>query len=209
MGSDPKPEREDDGQNQHIETCADLTAFFYETVTRALAERRIDAPCHTERYLVMLLSELGKDELSSSCTFVELELDARSGNREMRLSKLRALGDRALSYSGLFDLHRERYGLARDYVRGVGSRAYRIAGELASRSRDRVERLRADVFGDLGRRFDAYADVLEDVRESTALGTPDDVLSLFERCAKSHSPTLARRLSEHGVLTLSFDPVES
>ena len=54
---------------------------------------------------------------------------------------------------------------------------------------------------DLGDRFSTYAAVLEDVREATALGGGDDLLSLFERYQKSHSPALLERMISQGVWT--------
>ena len=94
---------------------------------------------------------------------------------------------------------RERLGLSRAYVTGMGESAYRCASHLASASRQKHERLKAEVYYDLGERFTTYAAVLEDVREATALGGGDDVLSLFERYQRSHSPALLERLLEQGV----------
>jgi hypothetical protein len=61
------------------------------------------------------------------------------------------------------------------------------------------------VFQDLGAHFRTYAEVLEDVREATALGTPDDVLSLYERFQKTRSPAVAERLAAHGVLSVQIN----
>jgi hypothetical protein len=58
------------------------------------------------------------------------------------------------------------------------------------------------VFRDLGAHFRTYAQVLEDVRESTVLGTPDDVLALYERFCKTRSPAVAERLLAHGVVSV-------
>ena len=79
----------------------------------------------------------------------------------------------------------------------MGSRAYRCASQLAASARGPA-RARAPVFFDLGEHFVTYADVLDDVREATALGTRDDVLSLYERYTKTGSPALLSRLSERG-----------
>jgi hypothetical protein len=183
-----------------IECHHDLRAFFHETLTRALATRKVEAPPNTEYYLVGLLELLGHDTAPLSRSLVELEVDATSQAEDAsRLERLRTLGDQALSVTGLFDAHLERHGISRAYVADVGARAYRNAGQLAGVRRG----AHAAVFLDLGERFSTYADVLEQVRETTVLGTPDDVLSLYERYQRTHSPALMERLASHGVFAVS------
>jgi hypothetical protein len=191
--SEPPPSR--------IECHTNLSAFFYETLNKALSSRRIEAPQHTESYLVHLLAELAHTAASMSQSLVELRCDAELGPRTERLAKLRALGDRALSVSSLFEAHLDHQGVSRTYVTDMGKSAYRTASHLASASRHSHERARAEVFFDLGERFSTYATVLEDVREATALGGGSDVLSLFERYRKTHSPALLERLLAQGVWT--------
>jgi hypothetical protein len=185
----------------HIECHRDLSAFFYETLSKALATRGIAVPTHTESYLVRMLASLAHDPGALSQSLVELRCHAEQGPRETRLETLRTLGDHALSVSSLFEPHRERIGLSRAYVTGMGETAYRNASQLASASHRKHERQRAEVFFDLGEHFMTYAAVLEDVRESTALGGGDDVLSLFERYRKTQSPALLARLLEQGAWT--------
>lgn len=182
-----------------IECHHDLRSFFHETLTRALASRGVEAPPPTEHYLVGLLALLGHNTAPLSRSLVELELDAGQAEDTSRLERLRTLGDQALSVMGLFDAHLERHGISRSYVADVGARAYRNAGQLASACR----RAHAEVFVDLGMRFSTYAQVLEHVRETTALGTPDDVLSLYERYQRTHSPALMERLVAHGVFSVA------
>jgi hypothetical protein len=190
-----------------IECHRDLSAFFYETLNKALSSRRVEAPQHTESYLVQLLSALAHGASVLSQSLVELRCDAELGPREERLSKLRTLGDSALSASSLFEAHLDRQGVSRTYVTDMGMSAYRCASLLASASRHRGERARAEVFFDLGEHFTTYASVLEDVREATALGGGSDVLSLFERYRKTHSPALLEKLLAQGVLPgLADDP---
>jgi hypothetical protein len=193
---------ESDAQSTRIECHIDLSAYFHETLTHALATRRIDAPAPTEFYLVGLLTALGHDTAALSRSLVELSFDVQGSSRDERLARLRNVGDQALSVMGLFDAHLARRGISRTYLADLGSRAYRTAGQLACRSREGGERARAQVFQDLGARFRTYAEVLEDVREATALGTPDDVLALYERFQKTRSPAVAERLAAHGVLSV-------
>jgi len=182
-----------------IECHHDLRAFFHETLTRAFASRGVEAPPPTEHYLVGLLALLGHNTAPLTRSLVELELDAGQREGSGRLAQLRAVGDQALSVMGLFDAHLERHGISRSYVADVGARAYRHAGQLAGARR----RANAEVFLDLGARFSTYAQVLEQVRETTALGTPDDVVSLYERYQRTQSPMLMERLQAHGVVYVS------
>lgn len=193
---------ESDGQSTRIECHIDLSAYFHETLTHALASRRVEAPAPTEFYLVGLLSALGHDTAALSRSLVELSFAAQSSTRSERLTRLRTVGDQALSVMGLFDAHLERRGISRSYLADLGSRAYRSASDLARTSKESGERARAQVFLDLGAHFRTYAEVLEDVREATALGTRDDVLSLYERFCKTKSPVVAERLLAHGVVSV-------
>ncbi len=202
---------ESDANATLIECHVDLQAYFHEVLTRALASRRVDAPAPTEFYLVGLLATLGHDTAALSRSLVELSselVEGRAGSDE-QLSRLRCVGDQALSVSGLFEAHLARRGISRSYVSEVGSRAYRSASQLASKSRERAERARAEVFFDLGEHFRTYTEVLEDVREATVLGTPDDVLSLYERFCKTRSPAVAERLLAHGVISARGSQVAS
>jgi len=194
--------READGSTQTtvIECHVDLKAFFRETLTRATCSRKLAVPELTEFYLVGLLSALGHDVEGVSRSLVELSFDVNDEREADRLTRLRSVGDQALSVAGLFDAQLERRGISRTYLGELGARAYRGAGALAERSRDLCQRARAAVFLDLGAHFGLYAELLEDVREATVLGTPDDVLALYERFQKTRSPAIAERLLGHGVL---------
>lgn len=191
------------GESAHIECHTDLSAYFHETLTRAFATKGIEAPEPTEFYLVGLLAGLGHDTAALSRSLVEMCLDLERVSEGERLARLRRVGDHALSISGLFDVHLDRRGISRSYVVELGSRAYRSASHLASASVHGGERARAEVFFDLSAHFNTYADVLEGVRESTALGTPDDVLTLYERFCKTRSSALAERLLAHGVMSVA------
>jgi hypothetical protein len=195
-------EQLDDGS---IESSTDLASFFHENVARALAVRQLEPPEPTTEYLVRLLADLGHDQGALSSSWVELELEAQAERGSTRLEKLRLLGDRALSYAGLFDAHRERCGLSAAYVESVGQRAYHGAFVVARCISGRAMQ-RAHVFHELSENFRTYRDVLDDVREATSLGTADDVLSLYERFVKTKSPMLRSRLAARGVFALDIDP---
>lgn len=191
-----------DSEGTRIECHIDLRAYFHETLARALSTRKVEVPAETEFYLVGLLAALGHDTAALSRSLVELSCELERARSQDRLARLRDVGDQALSVSGLFDANLERRGISRSYLFDLGSRAYRSAGQLAGHSHERADRARAAIFFDLGAHFRVYAEVLVDVRESTALGTPDDVLSLYERFCKTRSPAVAERLLAHGVMSV-------
>lgn len=190
-----------------IECHADLRAFFHDTLTRALSARRIAAPPFTEAYLVAMLAALGAS-VTPSMSLTELRLEADVAPPAQRLDKLRALGDLALSRVGLFEAKLGRIGVSKGYVTELGAQAYRAASQLASASGRAPDRVRAAVFFDLAERFGVYTDVLDDVRESTSLAGGDDVLSLYERFARTGSPSVFAKLAARGVVCVAEAPVE-
>ena len=56
-----------------------------------------------------------------------------------------------------------------------------------------------DAYPELAEAFDLLARALDDVRETTALRTPQDIVRLYERWRRTGSPLLADRLREEGV----------
>jgi hypothetical protein len=100
---------------------------------------------------------------------------------------------------GFFGDHLRRRGISRDYVVGLGERAYGEAGDLCGRAWRSSDGSLRQVYPELAGRFDVFARVLDEVRETTALRTPQDIVRLYERWRRTKSPTLARRLKEEGV----------
>ncbi len=183
-----------------IECHGDVIGFFHEHVAAAMHERGVDAAPGTEFYLVKLLSDacaLEGPELG--LTLVELYAKALDAKGRERISGLSALGDRALYLAGFFDAYLKRRGLSRGYFAQMGGSAYGGAARLAELSEHAGDRARAPVYHDLGGRFATFAAVIDAVREATAMRTGDDVLALFERWRRSHSPAVAARLARHGV----------
>jgi hypothetical protein len=198
------PNAETEQVEPHIECHSDLRVFFHDKLTRAFAARHITAPPFTEAYLVALLAALGPSVVPQT-SLTELRIEAESAPLPERLDKLRAVGDLALSRTGLFAAKLGRIGVSKDYVSDLGTQAYRAASQLASVSPRNTDRTRAAVFFDLGDRFGTYTDVLEDVREATHLGEPDDLLALYERYARTGSSAVLAKLGARGVVCIA-DP---
>ncbi len=181
-----------------IETFADLGGWFHDQLDAALARRGVQAADATRAYLVDLLARMGGGDDGSLRTPLAIQLaEARAvpGGAE-RLRRFRALGDDALYLRGFCSEHLEHRGISAGYVATLGEAAYDHAGELALRS---AERPVSGVYRELARKFARLAAALDELRESTVLRTPGDVVHLYDRWQKTHSPRLAERLSEEGV----------
>jgi hypothetical protein len=182
-----------------IEQHADVRAWFRERLVGALQRRRMRADERTEFYLVGLLADFAicppVDALTrplASQLAEALEVDGPE-----RLRRYRALGDVALYTSGFFEDHFERRGISSDYVRAIGERAYLSASAAARFSPRDVEL--ASVWDELGEKFGGYAAVIGDVKESTTLRTPQDIVRLYDRWKRTRSPAIAERLRAVGV----------
>jgi len=98
---------------------------------------------------------------------------------------------------GFFEDHVERKGVSRSYVVTMGGRAYANAEALAAYSPR--EAVRQRVYGELAEGFEDYVEALDEVRESTVLRTPQDIVRLYEKWKRTGSPRVAERLRSEGV----------
>ncbi|MCS6799967.1 MAG: hypothetical protein NZ898_15870, partial [Myxococcota bacterium] len=106
-----------------------------------------------------------------------------------RVRRLRELGDATLYGVGFFGAALEHRGVSRRYVLDIGRRAYRAAASGPVRP----------VLVELADAIGRFALVLDDVREQTALRTPQDIVRLYDRWRRTGSPLLAERLGREGV----------
>jgi hypothetical protein len=181
-----------------IETFADLSGWFHDQLDAALARRGVEAGDGARAYLVDLMARMGAGHDPGSLrTPLAIQLaEARAVSGGERLRRFRALGDEALYLGGFCSDHLEHRGISTEYVATLGEAAYDHAGELAIRS---AERRVGEVYRELARKFACLAAALDELRESTVFRTPRDVVRLYDRWQKTHSPRLAERLSEEGV----------
>ncbi len=177
-----------------IETFGDLRGWFRERLEAALGRRQLAAGEGTRAYLVDLLARVGlgheHDALSRP---LALQLaEARAADRAERFRLYRALGDDALYLRGFCTEHLDHRGITGEYVATLGETAYGQAGDLALGSA-------SEVYRELAHKFELFADALDDVREGTALRTPSDIVRLYDRWTRTHSPKIAERLTAEGV----------
>lgn len=183
-----------------IEAHANMKEYFHERLLGALSRLSVSATPETEFYLVELLARQAAapgGELFDRPLFDRLATALSVVDRDERFRQLRATGDCALVVCGFFADHFEHRGIRRDYVVGMGGRAYRAAGGS-------VPRPRAEVFEELSDGFGSFASVLDEVRENTVLRTPQDIVRLYDRYRRTKSPALAARLRGAGVFPQLF-----
>jgi hypothetical protein len=190
-----------------VEAHPDMRAFFRDRLLEALERRMMRVPEITEFYLVQLLARhvRATSELDPTRTLVERLLEAESSPANDRLTRYREMGDAALYACGFFGDHLDRRGISRDYVATMGGRAYHAAHDLSRWGSDRDIATFAEVFEELAREFAAYATVLDEVRELTAMRTPQDIVRLYDRWRKTRSPSVAERLRQAGLFPRDVD----
>lgn len=184
-----------------IETFVDLRSWFHERLSGCMASRGLQATEETTLYLVELLASAGvgsgRRETLCGRPLVLLLAEANEASGFERVRLFRMVGDEALYIAGFFGEHLERRGVTEGYVSRLGTRAYETASRLAERSSR--EAARAEVYRELAAQFEPLTRVLDDVRESTALRTPQDIVRLYDRWRRTGSPKIAARLTAEGV----------
>lgn len=178
-----------------IEMSADLRDWFRERLASALDRRGLEASHTTRMYLVELLHQPPSSGLARPLALQLADAAEASGVEKIRL--LRELGDAALYLAGFFSDHLERRGVTRSYSVAMGERAYASVSALSRLSP--VEAPRRHVYDELADAFEGFVLAFDELRESTALRTPQDIVKLYDRWRRTRSPQLAARLREEGV----------
>lgn len=184
-----------------IQAIDRLASYFQERLRSVLERRSLRLGGAVEIYLVHLLERYSHARPDQAMRpLVEHLSDALDApSPQDRLRRYREMGDAALCVCGLFHEHLAARGINRRYVVSMGGHAYRHASHLAGATPGAVAEDSAGVYGELADRFDPIASVLDDVRETTSLRTPQDVVRLYERWRRTGSPVLAERLRQAGV----------
>ncbi len=182
-----------------IEMFGDVRGWFHERLSGCMAARGLETSPETTFYLVELLASVGLSRRESLCgrPLVMILAEASEAEGHERLRLFRTLGDEALYVGGFFADQLERRGVTDAYVARLGTQAYETASQLASRSAQEAARI--EVYRELADHFAPLARVLDDVRESTALRTPQDIVRLYDKWRRTGSPRIAERLTAEGV----------
>jgi hypothetical protein len=192
-----------------IVAASSVSHFFSEAVEDAMRSQRVDATDGAMRYLVALLSDFVYPDRLVGETFerpLTLLFDeaVNAPDPADRFQRLRIIGDGVLYGCGFFADHFEARGVDAKYLRGLGTRAYGVAGSmLRCGPEKRQESAGPDLFAELAENFDAFVGVLTDVADTTvATGVESSrgLLKVYERWLKTGSERLASALTSRGVM---------
>jgi hypothetical protein len=189
---------------------ASLQEFFRDSVDAAMATNKVAVDDHTAHYVVNLLTIFSRSEALYESTTEGLRLkplalmfaDAlQASTREKRNFALQRLGDVSLFIAGFFADGLRRSPVDLDYYIHMGGVAYHSLSVCVRTSVRR--RAFAEVFAELGAKFQEIVDVLNEVRDSARSSRDTDVLRLYESWLKTGSRRAARLLRDQGVLPLT------
>ncbi len=182
---------------------ANVDGFFREIVESAAEQESVESTDLGLAYVTSLLASYvrlrSEDRalLGESLTLALHQAVLASGAE--RFERLRSVGDAVLYASGFFSEHLSARGVSLPYVRGLGARAYALAGGTLTGARD--------LFQELADRFDNYARLLgvvsDTVAATSAASSPAGTLRLYERWMRTRSPAAADALIERGLLPLA------
>lgn len=171
-------------------------SYFYEAVTSAIGRLGISVEQIVEFYLVEVLTKkaFAQDDLEEPLAF-QLSKAREAASDLERFYLYRKAGDSALFLLGFFSDFLERKGVHRSYVTTIGGSAYANAAGLSPKGFNKV-------YYDLSDGFDEFALVLDEVKESTVMRTPQDILKLYDKWQRTKSPAAEERLRKEGVFPL-------
>jgi hypothetical protein len=175
-------------------------AFFREQLSRAMEHQKVSTSAFTECYLVNLLASAvrgdalppplpGFDETPLAVLYVR----AVQASRHERTKLLRTMGDTALFVAGFFADSLSRGLVDLDYYRSMGGRAYARLGDEEDRT------FSPGVFRELAARFVQFADLLQEVSETSQLTSPVSAVKLYERWVRTGSRRAALLLADRGI----------
>jgi hypothetical protein len=174
-----------------------LVEFFQSLVDDALTHQGLRALDLTRYYIVQLLAARTRRDGDAGSRASEEPLAlwyaraVESGGSRQR-AELRGLADHALFVSGFFSDSLSRSVVDVEYYASFGGYAYQ---QLSALETDSL----APAFAELGRRFLAFADVLTEVSEQSALTSDRDLLRLYERWIQYGSRRNGERLLRRGI----------
>lgn len=180
-----------------ILTTSDVNAFFGDALDDALSEEKVSTSAPLRAYLVEVLACRAARGEARSAPITLAFSEAMAAPPRERFERLKEVGDRSLTETGLFAESLERRGVDPAYVEGLGKRAYGTASALVGGG-DRF-----DVLGELSREFERVVRAVREVGNLLFAGSPQDergLLRTYERWQRTQSPALARSLVQRGFL---------
>lgn len=180
-----------------IEPCTDLRDFFRRQLTTAFTRRRLDARPETRDYIAGVLVDCGHQPPALSQPLVVSLSEALSTAAPARLPLLLRTGDAALCLAGLFAPHVERTQGSLELYVHVGTVAFQRAADDARGADGEAP---AAALVELGGGFPRFVDALQEVAESSALGSVTrDLVRLYDRMKTAGSERAAEEMARRGV----------
>lgn len=192
--------------SDRIRPVASLQEFFRDSVADAMAKQGIEADDHTAYYVVNLLTLFARSEALFDTTENGVELKplatilAESLQSEFATERryaLQRVGDVSLFVAGYLGDGLAGRLVDVDYYVQMGGSAY---GALSESVRGSLRgRVFATVFAELASKFQAFVDVLTEVRDEASSSKDIDVLRAYEVWLKTGSERAARVLRRYGI----------
>jgi len=189
-----------------VTPVASLTEFFKDAVARAMEQQNVSAADHTSYYIVNLLTLFARsealfdpaDEGPTLRPLAAMLADALSASdTQERNFALQRLGDVSLFVAGFFGEGLGTKPVDVDYYVQMGGSAY---GSLSASVRGTARgRALGEIFAELAVKFQAFVDVLAQVRDQAQSAQNVDVLRLYEMWLKTGSARAASLLRAAGI----------
>jgi hypothetical protein len=171
---------------------ASVEEYFHEVIVEALERACVTATEAAEHYLVSLLGEFTRAQITDEP--LSLKLARAQGDPAERVKALKEVGDTTLYLTGFFAASLDRQVVAPGYYMNLGEAAYR---ELALRLSGSSSI--GEVYHELAAQFPRFVDVLTEVRKQVDFATRD-VVKLYEHWLVTRSEWIEKRLRALGVL---------
>jgi hypothetical protein len=192
---------------------ANLREYFRDSLDTAMVSNQLAAQSDTTHYVVNMLTLFARAEAFHDpadanqvrrplALMLADALDAPT--TEARLFGLQRLGDISLFIAGFFAMDLQRSIVDLDYYVSMGGGAY---STLSVQSRGTFKgRAFGTVFAELGEKFQAFVDVLNDIRAEAGAGSDEDLLRQYEVWLKTGSKRAERLLRKQGVVPIKSAP---
>jgi hypothetical protein len=170
-------------------------AYFYELVTHALGNQKLETRPETEFYLVNLLNQfMTADRLPEEPLALMVKDALEAPGAEQARTIFQKVGDTSLYVAGYFQESLSRKLVDVDYYIEMGGTAYQ---QVAARAEE--NRLR-ELYSELADKFAAFVEVLGEISAATTQRTEQDILRLYEVWVRTKSERAAKALQEAGII---------
>ncbi len=186
-----------------ITTHKNTAEYFKELVDRAMDHQEIHTDDTVAFYIVNLLSEHVKTDVSfpegsNDEPLIMLLNHALNSDYGERIKRFKQIGDFSLFISGFFSDSLKRKLIDIDYYIAIGSIAYdNLSGIMREQRSGEVF---YSLFRELTERFKDFTDVIAEVSDMSSVGTNSDLLRIYDRWIKTGSSRDASMLRDKGVI---------